>query len=326
MTDTTGVGGPAAVYDHYSKAVDAQTWWEAHFDQAAGKILSFFGSDGISLEGKRVADVGCGDGIIDLGLAVRGKPTRMVGFDIEPTDVEELIQIGCRQLGIDTLPDSLSFVTCGETSLPADDDAFDFVVSWSAFEHIADPRAVLREIRRVLTDQGVLFIQVWPFYDSEHGTHLMDWFPQGFAQFEYSDEEIVRRVRSSGDQAFAAEMLEIYRTLNKITLDDLHADLREAGFKPVKVSLSAEAVHIPDSAAHLPPSRSAISGVQLLAIPDDTASAQGADQAEIPEPRPEPKPQEQRPPRAAPLFKNGVRAVRTGLAKLDGILARNESR
>jgi ubiquinone/menaquinone biosynthesis C-methylase UbiE len=343
MSEATQIESASVGCDHYSKSVNADIWWEAHFDQATGEILGFFSGDGISLEGKRVADVGCGDGITDLGLTVRGNPAYVVGFDVEPTDVEALTEFAQQHLGIEKLPDALTFVTCGETSLPADDNTFDVVVSWSAFEHIADARAVLKEIHRVLTDDGVLFIQLWPFYDSAHGTHLVDWFPEGFAQFTYSDDEILRRVRSTGDQQMAAEMLEIYRTLNKITLDELHQAIRDAGFKPVKVELSAEAVHIPDSAAQLPLSRSAISGVKLLAIPDngagvdpDAAETSAADTAASEPGAVEPGAVErgaEQPDPSEPLSPSLLaptpttsarvaRSVRAWLAKLDDILSR----
>jgi len=49
-------------------------WFEDHFSSAASQILDFLGADGISLQGKRVADVGCGDGIIDLGLVELAAP------------------------------------------------------------------------------------------------------------------------------------------------------------------------------------------------------------------------------------------------------------
>jgi 2-polyprenyl-3-methyl-5-hydroxy-6-metoxy-1,4-benzoquinol methylase len=61
-------------------------WFREHFDEAAQAILDFFAGDGIELDGKRVADIGAGDGIIDLGLALKGTPTRLVGFDIVETD------------------------------------------------------------------------------------------------------------------------------------------------------------------------------------------------------------------------------------------------
>ena len=309
--------------DHYSKSVDADVWWRAHFDQAAGEVQSFLDGDGLSLEGKRVADIGCGDGIIDLGIALQAKPERLIGFDIKPTDVDGLSELAQQHVEIEKLPDALSFVTSGEASLPADDNTFDYVISWSAFEHIGDPPAVLKEIRRVLTDHGVLFIQLWPFYDSAHGAHLVDWFPEGFAQFEHTDEEIIRRMRASGDQNMAAEMLDIYRTLNKITADELHDALRRAGFKVVKVSLSAETVHIPDSAAQLPLSRAAISGVKLLAIPDESTELGDEPAAEELAPAEnELLPSE---PQPAPTLSVGVpvvRSLRAGLGRLDGLLSR----
>lgn len=329
MTERPQIAKPAiAKCDHYSKSADAGVWWEAHFDQAAGELLDFFAGDGISLQGKRVADIGCGDGIIDLALAVRAEPDRLIGFDIKPTDVDRLTELARSHLSAEKLPDALSFATCGETSIPADDKVFDFVVSWSAFEHIADPGPVLKEIRRILTDHGVLFIQLWPFYDSAHGTHLVDWFPEGFAQFEHTDEEILRLMRSSGDQAMAAEMLEIYRTLNKITLDELQQAVVNAGFKIVKVCLNTDTLHIPDRAAHLPLSRIAINGVKLFAIPDlssthdvppeDEAPSAAEPVAEADEAIPLPPPE---PTSRARL----VRSVRAGLARLDEVLSKYES-
>lgn len=260
---------PPSGCDHYSKSVNPEVWWRAHFVDAAGAIVGFFAGDGISLEGKHIADVGCGDGIIDLGVAVQAKPERLVGFDILDNDVDLLQRRAAEHAGIETLPPNLYFSTSETTRLPAEDDSFDYVISWSAFEHIDDPVAVLREVRRILRPMGVLFIQLWPFYDSAHGTHLVDWFPEGFAQYRYDNAEILRRVRSSGSQDMASEMLEVYRTLNGITADGLQDALRLAGFRIVKVALDSEAVHIPIEAAHLPLSQVAISGIKLLAIAED---------------------------------------------------------
>lgn len=270
MTSTDAASKPsAACSDHYSKSASPQIWWDAHFNDAAGTVLDFFGGDGISLTDKRVADVGCGDGIIDLGVVLAAKPERLVGFDILTTDVDGLARRAAEHIGLAELPDNLFFATSDETRLPAEDASFDYVISWSAFEHIADPVAVLREIRRILVDDGVLFIQLWPFYNSAHGTHLVDWYPDGFAQFKHSNADILRTVRQAGPPEMAAEMLEVYRTLNGITADELQLALWRAGFRIVKVALDSESVHIPDEAAHLPLSSVAISGIKLLAIKTD---------------------------------------------------------
>ena len=140
----------------------AEGWLRAHVEGAAGEVLDFFAGDGISLAGTRVADIGAGDGSIDLGIAISGKPAELVGYDIRVTDVE-VLRTRASEIGIAGLPAALRFEVCSETSIPAPDGSFDFVVSWSAFEHILQPVAVLREVRRILTDDGVLFIQLWPF-------------------------------------------------------------------------------------------------------------------------------------------------------------------
>jgi len=257
---------PAAGCDHYSKSVDSGVWWQAHFDDAAQTIIDFFGGDGISLTGRRVADVGCGDGIIDLGVMLKAKPQQLVGFDLLTTDVELLTERAGQHAGLAALPDGLFFATSEEVRLPAEDASFDFVISWSAFEHIAEPVSVLREVRRIMTDDGVLFIQLWPFYHSRHGSHLVDWYPEGFVQHRVPNAEILHHVTAAGPPAMASEMLEVYRTLNGITADELQDALWRAGFRIVKVALDAETVHIPDEVAHLPLSRVAVSGIKLLAI------------------------------------------------------------
>jgi 2-polyprenyl-3-methyl-5-hydroxy-6-metoxy-1,4-benzoquinol methylase len=248
---------PATGCDHYSKSVNPEVWWQAHYVETASTVIDFFGGDGISLTGKRIADIGCGDGIIDLGVTLAAEPDRLVGFDLLTTDVELLARRAKEHIGLDQLPENLFFATSEEVQLPAEDASFDYAISWSAFEHIADPAGVLREVRRILVDDGVLFIQ------------LVDWYPDGFAQFKHPNADILRTVRAAGPPEMATEMLEVYRTLNGITADELQLALWRAGFRIVKVTLDAETVHIPDEAAHLPLSSVAISGIKLLAVKGD---------------------------------------------------------
>src|SRR5205807_894976 len=119
------------------------------------------------------------DGILCLGVAHKGRPSRLVGFDVNPTDVHHLGR-RAQEEGVPPTADGLEFQGCEPDRLPAPDNSFDIATTWSAFEHIADPQAVLREIRRILRPSGVLFLQLWPFYYSERGSHLWDWFPEGF--------------------------------------------------------------------------------------------------------------------------------------------------
>ena len=248
----------------------ADTWFRDHYDEAAGKVIAFLAMDGIALEGMQVADIGAGDGSLDLGLVHKGRPARLVAFDVNQFQPDALLQSARREGVCDALPDALEFRVCGPTNLPAEARSFDVVVTWSAFEHIAEPLAVLREMRRVVRDDGVLFLQVWPFYHSQFGSHLRDWFPEGWEHLQRSPEQIEAVVRTSDlhPPSWADVMLDEFSELNKVTVDDLGAALVEAGFAVRRLNLLTRNVPVPvEAASRIPLSWLGIEGVELTAVP-----------------------------------------------------------
>lgn len=265
------VAGPLVYGDPSTQRAWRQSpgWFLEHYNDAADQVIDFLGADGLELRGKRVADIGCGDGIIDLGLVHKASPARLVGFDLELTDAELLLRMARESRAAVSIPETLDFRACGPTELPAKTGEFDVVISWSAFEHIQDLVGQLREIRRAITDDGVLFIQLWPFYNSQHGSHLWGWYPEGFAHFLHPREEIDGKLRGDpfGDPGWAERMLEIFHTLNHVTVDDLQRSLLAGGFHVVKLELITHPVHIPRELAGLPLSLLGIGGVKLLAKP-----------------------------------------------------------
>lgn len=250
-------------------AAAPSAWPDESYREAAAEVVEFFAEEGVDLAGRRLADIGCGDGVMDLGVVHRVAPSELVGFDIAPVDTAALLDRARAAAVASELPPELRFVTCGDRQLPAEDDAFDHVFSWSAFEHILQPVGVLREVHRVLRPDGMLMIQLWPFYHSKHGSHLWDWFPEGFAQLLHDPYEVERRVLAEPDRgpAWTDHLLGAFKELNRITLDDLQRSLLAARFTVVKLKLLTECFHIPEEIAHLPLSVLAISGVKLLAAP-----------------------------------------------------------
>jgi SAM-dependent methyltransferase len=247
---------------------ERSAWFWNHYGEATDTTIRALADGGIDLHGKRVADVGCGEGITDLGLVLRAGPAELVGYDVNQTDTAHLLAEAQREGVAEALPSNLRFEVSEPTRIPAADDSFDVVLSWSAFEHIDDPPAVMREIARILRPNGVFLLQLWPFYHSEHGSHLWEWFPEGFAQFRYSDEEIDRHVRADTDKAALGELLlHEYGRLNKATLDDLGGAIRASGLRVARLEPIAGPVIVPPQAADVPLTQLAISGVILLAIP-----------------------------------------------------------
>jgi SAM-dependent methyltransferase len=98
--------------------------------------------------GMKLLDCGCGPGTITRGLAARGAPGEVVGIDLE----ESQLEIGRKD---PEHPQNLTYVKAGVYQLPFPDAHFDAVFSHALFEHIAEPVAALREIKRVLKPGGV---------------------------------------------------------------------------------------------------------------------------------------------------------------------------
>jgi SAM-dependent methyltransferase len=251
-------------------------WFWDHYDGAANQVISFLADAGITLTGRDVADVGCGDGITDLGLAHKAEPARIVGYDINVTN-RELLTLAAAREGVESqLPECLEFDEAETLGIPADDHSFDAVVSWSAFEHIAKPAILAAEIRRVLKPHGVLFLQLWPFYLSEHGSHLWDWFEhEPFVQLRYGYDEIqaiVTENRIGADPDWCQVMLREFRALNQVTLDDLQRALLAGGLVVRKAELYTSPIDVPGELSEYRLADLAVSGIKLLAIPTEVAA------------------------------------------------------
>jgi SAM-dependent methyltransferase len=250
-----------------SRVHDPARWFTEHFDDAAGEIIDFLGGDGIELEGRRVADIGCGDGIIDLGLAVKGRPAELVGYDLMDVDMEGLLRAARAAGAVDELPSSLRFERSAPVTIPAPDEHFDIVTTWSVFEHVDDPVGLLADIRRVIKPDGCFFLQLWPFYDSEHGGHLWLHYDGPFPHHVHRDEAILDEVQGdvATDPRRSAD--DEYRSLNRISIEDLQRALLRNGFAVGKLKLLTQAVHVPPELAHRSLTELGVGGIELLASP-----------------------------------------------------------
>lgn len=225
----------------------AEDWFYKHFDHAARTVASYMLGDSPLLQG-RILDVGCGDGITDLGIALRHRPARFVGID--PFRGYERMPDMLRRAGLplDCVPDTLEFLPADGNAIPFPDDSFDVVISWGSLEHIVGGYArTLAEIRRVLRRDGLFFVHPGLYY-SDIGNHLGEF---GFAQAEpyvhlkRSQEELREMVLGatpkyidrSGEFATPAQYWQWFCELNPIRVPDFEQELRAMGFEPWRVAL-----------------------------------------------------------------------------------------
>ena len=115
--------------------------------------------------GLDLLDIGCGPGNITLDLAARVAPSRVTGIDAAPAAIDAARAAAAERGGND-----VEFDVADVYALPFDDDSFSVVHAHQVLQHLADPVAALREMRRVCRADGVVAAR-----DSDYAT--MTWHP-----------------------------------------------------------------------------------------------------------------------------------------------------
>src|SRR5687768_13693736 len=139
------------------------------------------------VRGRRVADIGCGQGHEAIALAVE-EGAIVWGIDLNPVWLAqgrtEARAAGLREgqaQFVSTIPDSL-WGTC------------DVVISQNSFEHFSDPAAVLATMRRLLSPTGTLILTFGPPWFSPFGAHMNFFCPLPWVHL-YVPERSVLNVR-----------------------------------------------------------------------------------------------------------------------------------
>jgi SAM-dependent methyltransferase len=112
-------------------------------------------------KGRRLLDVGCGYGFF-LNLA-KDQGWKVYGVELS----EDACQFAQKKLELD--------IFCGglkEASFPS--DYFDAVTLWNVLDHMTDPQQQLLEIRRILKNDGLLFLRLPNFLFQEKARRISD--------------------------------------------------------------------------------------------------------------------------------------------------------
>lgn len=136
------------------EAVAHQYWDPAgplHTLHSLNPVRSEFVAARVRLGGARVADVGCGGGLLCESLALRG--ARVTGIDLSPA------MISMAQLHAIDMKLPIDYRKQSAAALAAEAPAaFDAVCCMELAEHVPDPAVLVAELARLLRPGGSLFI------------------------------------------------------------------------------------------------------------------------------------------------------------------------
>lgn len=148
--------------------------------------------------GMRLLDAGCGPGSITLGLAECAAPGEVVGIDVSTERLDHARGLAAEREAQGAAL-NVQFEEADVYALPFDDASFDAAFMHAVLQHLSNPPAALREVRRVLRPGAVIGIS-----DADHGTGIV-WPPS--PAIDASFELAVRLREHDGGTPYAGRML-----------------------------------------------------------------------------------------------------------------------
>ena len=224
-------------------------WFRGHFSFAAETIQEWLGSQ-LKIEGSKLLDFGCGDGITALGVVLRGQPKHLLGVDITRA-FSQLESLAQKQIKLASLPKQLEFRLV-EPGKPPGSRSLDGVYSWSVLEHVdrQDLRPTAQILFETLRSGGIAFIQIEPLYYSAFGSHLQRVISQPWAHLLLEPDELERSVMSFEGELVESEqdlasrngitpefkrwLFDEYLGLNRLTGDELVQLFSSVGFEIIR--------------------------------------------------------------------------------------------
>lgn len=151
---STGAGYPLG---HHESVLRSHRWRTV---ENSAKYLLPYLKPGICL-----LDVGCGPGTLTADLAARIAPGRVTAVEL----TAEVLEFA-RAEAADRQQANITFAVSNVQSLGFPDGTFDIVHAHQVLQHVTDPVAALREMRRVCRPGGIVAAR-----DADYGTFT--WFP-----------------------------------------------------------------------------------------------------------------------------------------------------
>jgi ubiquinone/menaquinone biosynthesis C-methylase UbiE len=270
---------PAVVPDAFMPG--EQQWVHAHYTDVVNQFERFVLDSGYRLEGKTLLDIGSGDCLIDYGL-LNLPLAHVEGLDIVAESAKDIAGLPERIANAGLTPPSdvsrFGHTDYDGVNMPFEDQSFDIVFSWSAFEHVQEVEGVLHEVRRVLTDDGFAFIQVFPWFASRYGSHLADHIATPFFHLREELPEVRSQLEAVAEanpdlkDFMLGHLWDEYTHLNHISADDFYEAAKRAGFIAQKARLISMDEDLSRAPSRFKLSELMVAGTMMILVKSDTLS------------------------------------------------------
>lgn len=139
----------------------ASRWWDPDGESRPlhdlNPVRLGFVAERVALRGARVADVGCGGGLLSEALANAGAAVTAIDLAPEVIEVARLHQHETN--ASQTVPIAVDYRLCSSGDLAAAEPAaFDAVCCMELIEHVPDPAALIVDLAAMLKPAGRLFL------------------------------------------------------------------------------------------------------------------------------------------------------------------------
>jgi SAM-dependent methyltransferase len=198
-----------------------QTNDDISIDNALNLLTRVFPSFNALVSGKRVVDLGCGDGYQSIAL-VKKYGCSVVGVDSNQKTLRKAIE-NANYNNISSK--KLSFVE----NISADMlNSFDVVVSQNSFEHFLNPANILDEMGSLLNNSGIILLTFGPPWFAPYGSHMHFFCKVPWINVLFP-EEVVMKVRSH----FRSDGGKRYEEsgLNKMTISKFESIVSSSNLK-----------------------------------------------------------------------------------------------
>ena len=192
-----------AVYSHgHHKSVVADHARRTAKDSAAYLLPHIKPTD-------TILDVGCGPGTITADFAALASPGKVIGCDAVESVLEQAAEYAS-SLGLS----NVTFQRVDANALPFDDNSFDIVHCHQVLQHVKNPVAILKEMRRVVKRGGIVAAR-------EADYKMFAWYPEPPEIARWM--ELYQKVaRANGGEPNAGRYCHVWA--------------REAGFEPDEIT------------------------------------------------------------------------------------------